>query len=94
MLPAFVPAQASAGIVFSPSDAACQRAFLWRAHPLHGASKTQTAFAEDALVRICVREAFHQHRKPGPLRFFPYRHSASQTFGSSVPRLRLARKPE
>ena len=40
----------------------------------HGTGKTQPAFAENALVWIRAQEAFHQHRKPGQLRFFPYRH--------------------
>jgi len=42
--------------------------------PRYGAGKTQPAFAEDALVRICAQEALHQHREPGPFRFFPYHH--------------------
>lgn len=42
--------------------------------PRYAAGKTQPAFAEDALVRICAQEALHQHREPGPFRFFPYRH--------------------
>ncbi|MNT62979.1 hypothetical protein D3C72_2007500 [compost metagenome] len=42
--------------------------------PGHSTGKTQPTFAEDALVRICAQEAFHQHREPGPFRFFPYRH--------------------
>ncbi len=42
--------------------------------PRYGAGKTQPAFAEDALVRIGAQEALHQHREPGPFRFFPYRH--------------------
>jgi hypothetical protein len=31
-----------------------------------GASKSQPITAQDALVRICAQEAFHQHREPGP----------------------------
>lgn len=41
---------------------------------LHDASKTQSALAQDALVRISAQERFHQHREPGPLRFLSYRH--------------------
>ena len=40
----------------------------------HSACKTQPAFAQNTLVRIGAKEAFHQHRESGPLRFFPYRH--------------------
>ncbi len=40
----------------------------------HGASKTQPAFAEDALVRVGAQEALHQHCEPGTFGFFPHRH--------------------
>jgi len=40
----------------------------------HGAGKTQSALAQDALIRISAQEAFHQHREPGTFRFFPYCH--------------------
>lgn len=40
----------------------------------HGASKTQSALAQDALVRIGTQEALRQHREPGPFRFLSYRH--------------------
>ena len=40
----------------------------------HDAGKTQSALAQDALIRIGAQEAFHQHREPGTFRFFPYRH--------------------
>ncbi len=34
----------------------------------------QPTFARNALVRVGAEEALHQHREPGALRFFPYRH--------------------
>lgn len=40
----------------------------------HGAGKTQSALAQDALVRVGTQERFHQHRKPRLLRFLAWRH--------------------
>lgn len=40
---------------------------------LHRAGKPQSAFAQDALVRVGTQERFHQHR-PRLLRFFARRH--------------------
>ncbi len=40
----------------------------------HGAGKSQSAFAQDALVRVGAQEAFHQHREPWPFGLIPYRH--------------------
>lgn len=57
------------------------------------ASKTQPTLAEDALVRIGAQEALHHHCNPGRVGFTRISiSSASQTFGSSVPRLRLAKR--
>ena len=40
----------------------------------HGAGKTQSALAENALIRVGAQECFHQHREPRLLRFFSWRH--------------------
>lgn len=40
----------------------------------HGAGKTQSALAQNALVRVGTQEGFHQHREPRLLRFLTGRH--------------------
>ena len=39
-----------------------------------GAGKSQPNAAQDALVRICAQEAFHQHCEPGAFGLIPHRH--------------------
>ena len=39
-----------------------------------GTGKTQPVAARDAFEWIGTQKTLHQHRKSGPLRFFPYRH--------------------
>ncbi len=40
----------------------------------HGTGKTQSALAQDALVRVGAQERFHQHREPRLLRLFAWRY--------------------